>query len=190
MDEDPVLGGTFQEKAKGFLLEPKLRFHTCNGKAMFDFFVDVGATIPIGVKNTTVSHVYEVPFYNGITTWDMALEKKNAFGVGFTGSAGTNYAFSSLFAAFAELYYRGLSITWKAGEVKDYIEVIDNGYTSTTFTQEDLNVIEKEIEYVDEITEEDNLNMNQPRKKLKDYDPFSSWGIRVGLKMMFGGTKE
>lgn len=176
--------GTYSERASGFMLEPKLRFRT-NNEGKIHFYANAGVLIPLGVKNVVKTDEITDNSFSNITT-HAVLKKKGAMSLGFSGGVGITYNLTSMIALFGELYYRGINIPWKKASLTEYTSTSTNPYFPPTVTTlADLEVNQKEIEYAKEITETDNSSNKLPTKVLKDYDPFSSWGIKIGVMLMF-----
>lgn len=179
--------GTYSERASGFMLEPKLRFRT-NNEGKINFYANAGVLIPLGVKNVVRTDETS-DFYLSTITNHSVLKKNSAMTLGYSGGVGITYNLTSMIALFSELYYRGINIPWKKASFTEYLSTSENPYSSpTTTTLAGLEVSEKEFEYEKEITEDDNTDSDAPRIQLRDYDPLSSWGIKIGLMLMFASS--
>lgn len=176
--------GMYSERVSGFMLEPRLRFRTdLEGK--FNFYANAGLLVPVGVKNVITADETSVSSFSTMTT-NSVLKQKGGMTLGYSGGVGTTFNFTPIIALFGELYYRGISVPWKNASLTEYTSTSTNPYTGpTVITLADLEVNQREIEYEKEITQTDNISQDLPSIQLKDYDPVSSWGIKIGLQFLF-----
>ena len=106
------------------------------------------------------------------------MESQGSFSLGLTGAFGYNYAISDNMNFFAELQYSAMSM--KSGTSK---------YTKLEVGGKDqlagMDVRDKEVEYVDEVSSTDNQDPNVAAKALKGTSPFSAIGLNIGVTFSF-----
>lgn len=122
--------------------------------------------------------VFKIDEYNNnglnseidISTWYYY----DGFAIGFRTAIGISYKFfKDKFSAFTELYLIDLNYAPKKGKL---IEWNLNGKDNLP----NINTSDKEIEFTDSV-DEGNIDNNSPRKVQKEFYPFSSIGINIGL---------
>jgi hypothetical protein len=108
------------------------------------------------------------------------LELSGGMAMGLSSSIGALYNLSDNMSLFGELNMINMSYAPTKGEL---IEVTDNGIDELPY----MTTNEKEIEFVDSYTynSANPTSDSQPDKELKQYLPFGSFGINVGLKISF-----
>jgi len=163
-----------EAKTSGLRLAPQLVVKLDNG-----LYSRFGMIIPVMGKTIVTSsddHYQVAPAV--FVKKESTVEATGSFSMGFIGAIGYAYALSDNMDLFAEVEYIGMSI--KSG--------------TATLTQLDINgedqlanmkTIQKEYEFVDEVMDTDNTNVNEPGKSLKQKAPFSSLGLNIGIVMKF-----
>jgi hypothetical protein len=132
--------------------------------------------------------------YNGENTYNAfpvghtetnktTYEFKGRLSTGFSGCLGFLYDASQQFSFFIEA--NGIAHSWapKNGEITEYEE---NGHDELG----SLSVSEREVEFVDQVTENSNPSPNEPYKVLRTYIPLSAIFINAGFQFRFGGTSN
>jgi hypothetical protein len=182
-----TFNGSYAEKANGFFVAPQLRVFTFNPDRKIDYNARFGPVFAVGVKNKlTIDETSGDAGVYSQTTKSIA-EFNSSTGFGFTGSFGLEYRISNRISLTADAFYRGINLFWKTATLTEY----SSTYTPDvgdpiTETLTDLDVSDKEFEYVDKITEADNVDPDKPTKILKEDQPFGSYGIRIGISLNFG----
>ncbi len=164
-DEDYLKEG----KSSGLRLSPQLTFRLENG-----LYSRMGLVVP--VMGSTIATVNDKS-NTGVET-KISVENKGSFSVGFIGSIGYSYKVSDNLSVFGELEYLSLTIKQGTSSITEYTM---NG----TDVLSTLKTIQKETEYVDEVKNTDNTNVDAPRKVLANRAPFSAIGLNIGVMMSF-----
>jgi len=114
---------------------------------------------------------------------ELTQEYKGRVSTGFSGSLGLSYNATQTFSIFIE--GNGIAHSWapKQGEITEFKE---DGYDQLN----SLSVSEREVEFVNEVTETSNPPLDEPTKSLKMYVPLSAIFINVGIQLRFGGTSK
>lgn len=160
-------------------LTPAMRIAFGNGK--LGGYAKAGAIISVGGK-----FIYEHSDKDESPGFTATLYTREEFtgglGFGACGSLGFTYMFSPKAGIFGELsaYYQDWAPT--KGKVLAYD--VDGASRLPAMTKR-----EKETEFVDFYTETYPYNDNKPAKALKQYYPFSSVGITIGLHVSLGKTE-
>jgi hypothetical protein len=134
-----------------------------NPYAKFGLTVGVGSFTENSNRNST----------NGDHT-ERTWKNNGGVAVGYTASIGANYPLNEKMSLFGELTLIDLNYAPKKGEMTKYT---DNG-TDMLGT---LDVNDKEVEYVDSYSYDNNTSSNpdEPEKHLKWKLPFSSMGFNI-----------
>ena len=165
-----------EAKSSGLRLAPQLVIKLDNGLySRFGMIVPVmGKTV---ITNTN-DHYDPTGFGVVFVKQESTMEAKGSFSMGFIGAIGYAYALSDNMDLFAEVEYIGMSI--KSGSAKLTQYDVDG-----KDQLEGMKTFYKEYEFVDEVTSDDNKNMDEAGKGLKQKAPFSSIGLNIGIVMKF-----
>ena len=160
-------------------LTPALRFSL--GKDKLKPYMRVG--LVIGVGNKIVSKYSSTNFdvSNGKTNIDQSeMAITGGVSMGFAAGIGVNYMFSDKVGIFAELGI--ISQAW-APSKSVLTSSTSNGADNLQF----MTTSQKETDYVNSYTTTSGtFSPGTPSTQLKQYTPFSSVGINVGVHLAFG----
>lgn len=115
-------------------------------------------------------------------------ETKLSSGLGLVGGLGVNYAMSEKISLYAEVIANSLSVYNKSNEYTAYEEK-ENG--TVTGKLSDWKTYNKQTNYVKELTSASNgqetTNQDKASDELRSKLNLSSFGLRIGVKIAFGG---
>lgn len=116
------------------------------------------------------------PFY--YPTWDQTykFEYKRKLNIGITASLGMEFDISDDLSFFTEISYNEIAYIPKSGEITEFK---DRGIDELN----DLTVSERQVEFVDSYSENENNSDNIPTKMLKETFSFSNIAIMAGFKI-------
>ena len=188
-DVEQIFGdfsGTYTEQARGFYLEPQARLFTAHDDHPITWFLRAGLLLPVGVKLIRDIHETSEDLFSTTVT-DGTLEGKSSMNIGFSGAGGGIFHVNDRIGIFAEANVRAISLSWSTAEYTEFTSTYNSNFGGDPVITSlaDLDVADKQFEFVKVITDADNQDENQPTKQLKDYYPFSSAGINVGIEFRF-----
>jgi opacity protein-like surface antigen len=105
-------------------------------------------------------------------------ETSKGISIGIQSALGLDYPVSDKLSIIAELNFRDQKLAPKEGSVTKYTI---NGQDRLS----SLSVSDKQIEFVNELTSNDNADDNKPTKQLKQYSSLSSLGLNIGIRLKF-----
>ncbi|MEI8204010.1 MAG: outer membrane beta-barrel protein [Bacteroidota bacterium] len=114
-------------------------------------------------------------------TW----EYTGGMALGLNGAFGAAYHVSDLIAIYGELEVIGMSYA----PTKGTLTVLKDANGADVLSQV-TDIRDKEKEFVDKLSDtvpSAATDPNKPKQELKQYSPFSSFGINVGVQLSFGG---
>ena len=160
-------------------LTPALRFSV--GKDKLKPYMRVGLVIGVGSKISTTFSSNDFHASNGktdINESEMAVT--GGVSMGFAAGVGVKYMFSEKVGIFAELGM--ISQAW-APSKSVLTKSTTNGVDNLPF----LTTSQKETDYSSSYTTTSNIfSPGLPSTALKQYTPFSSVGVNVGVHLSFG----
>lgn len=108
------------------------------------------------------------------------MELSGGLAPGFSGSAGVLFPMNDMIQLFGEFNFMSMSFAPTKGEMT---ELTANGVDVLGL----LSTSEKEVEFVDSyfISDVSNQDPDSPSQELKQYLPFSSVGLRAGVRFSF-----
>ncbi|MFC1731932.1 outer membrane beta-barrel protein, partial [candidate division KSB1 bacterium] len=177
--EDQWVGGKADYTLKSKMLRFNPSIVIASGRDGINPYAKFGLIIGTG----SILYKYEENSGGNVLKYKQKL--KGGLALGCTAGLGAIYSLSDLMSFFAEINMVNLSYAPKKGEIT---EATNNGTdllpTATTK--------EKEVEFVDEYTTDNNTPLpdSQPDKHLKTRFPFGSIGINVGLIIKLSKSKE
>ncbi|MFN3446946.1 MAG: hypothetical protein ACK44D_14505 [Bacteroidia bacterium] len=110
------------------------------------------------------------------TKYESEYESTGGFSQGFMGALGSNFMISDKVEFYTELAFIAQSWAPNKSTLTKY-QVNGNSYLGA------LTQYSKEVEYVDSYTPPSSINYDESEKRLKEYLPFSSIGINIGLRI-------
>jgi outer membrane protein W len=160
-------------------LTPALRFSV--GKDKLKPYMRVGLVIGVGNKIATTFSSTDFNASNGKTNIDQSeMALTGGVSMGFAAGIGVNYMFSDKVGIFAELGI--ISQAW-APSKSVLTKSTSNGADNLPF----MTTSQKETDYVSSYTTTSGtFSPGTPSVALKQYTPFSSVGINVGVHLAFG----
>ncbi|MBT8326298.1 MAG: hypothetical protein KJP21_01160 [Bacteroidia bacterium] len=174
LDQSSPLGsGTAVTKSNQIRFAPSLLFH--NGDN--GLYGRVGLVLPVGGK-TTVEIVQEGGGFKSTENQESA----GAFSVGGVAGVGYKHGISDNLQIFGELQAVALTIKSKSSTITDYEDNLGGTLDSQYPTVQD-----KETEYVDEVKSTDNSDTSKPWMETASKSAYSSLGLNVGIRWIFGG---
>lgn len=160
-------------------LTPALRFSV--GKDKLKPYMRVGLVIGVGSKIVSTYSSTDFNSSNGKTNIDQSeMAVTGGVSMGFAAGIGVNYMFSDKVGIFAELGI--ISQAW-APSKSVLTKSTSNGADNLPF----MTTSQKETDYVNSYTTTSGtFSPGTPSIQLKQYAPFSSVGINVGVHLAFG----
>ncbi|MCK5856079.1 MAG: porin family protein [Bacteroidales bacterium] len=168
-------------KSNGLRLMPQLVYKLDNG-----FYGRFGVIIP--VMGSTVITSKDDKMMVGPGTFVVAeseMTTHGSFSIGFAGAIGYNFALNDNMNLFGELEYIGLSIKSGSAEYTKYeVGGVDQLPTMKTG--------QKEFTFLDEVDHSSDNTFSNPKwdpnqasVMLRQKAPFSSFGLNIGIVMVF-----
>jgi outer membrane protein W len=160
-------------------LTPALRFSV--GKDKLKPYMRVGLVIGVGNKISTTFSSTDFHSSGGYTNTDQSeMAVTGGVSMGFAAGVGVKYMFSEKVGIFAELGM--ISQAW-APSKSVLTKSTTNGVDNLPF----LTTSQKETDYSTSYTTSSNtFSPGLPSTALKQYTPFSSIGVNVGVHLSFG----
>lgn len=162
--------------AKMIRIMPSLRMTAGDGK--LKPYMRIGMVVGVGGKITADQTWTDTGCNcgNSETTW----EYTGGISLGATGAFGVNYTINEKISLFGELNFIAQSWAPEKGLLtKSMFNGADQLPNKTTS--------QKEIDFVKSYTTTSSVNTSAPTTQIKNYSPFSSIGINIGLTYSFGG---
>lgn len=163
-------------------IEPALRMGTGAGKARW--YMAAGPSLAIAPKITfegaQMDQYYNVsqPFQTLRRETNRNNELSGGIGLGAFGAIGFLYQGGGALGFFAEVSGTAQSWAPKKGHYETETRtVLGNGSASTDSDVENLDFV-------------DEYNEDEDNKGLLEHLPMSTWGVRLGLHVQFGGSAE
>jgi len=153
-------------------------------------YIKVGLVIGISPSITiTNDSTYSYStFYPTVTTIDTVVAQTNKLSggtsFGFSVALGADVRLNNLISLYGEIGMIGQTYAPTSGTLTSYTKDGADQLSTMTTSQ-------KQITYVDSYTTSSSAPTNAalPSQQLKVYEPFSSWGINIGVHLTFGGNK-
>lgn len=168
------------QSGKMIRLIPALRISAGEGK--LKPYIRMGVVIGFGGKiiiNKTEE--YLSPVSRTESTWQYS----GGISFGFTSALGINYHFKEKIALFGELSFIGQTWAPTKGIMKKYtVDGVDQ-LSSLTVSQKEINLVNSYSE--SSLTP---ANSSEATNQLKQFSPFSSAGLNVGIQFFFGNNKS
>lgn len=140
-------------------------------------FKEVSPYAKFGVVLGVASSIkYEQTETFGADNFQYQLDMEEGLAFGITGALGIDYAINPKISVFGEITATNLNYAPQKGYVT---KAMQNG---TDFLP-DLDVRDKEIEFLDDFT--DDGTANEPARQQRQSYPFSSVGLNLGVKYKF-----
>ena len=134
--------------------------------------------MPVGGSTVTNHNGTSTDPLGSVSSHDIVAESKGAFSLGFQGALGIAYGVSDNLSIFGEFSHVSLRIKGKTTTITSYksdgVEIVG-----------DLNTIQTDTEYVDEVSDTDNMDVNSPHKELNSTTNYNSLFINLGVKFNF-----
>ena len=170
-------------KANQFRLNPAIII--TSGSEGLAPYLKFGLVLGIGTK---VSVSQEYTSKTSVTAESKSIsewEQSGGMSIGLNGALGATYSISDNISLFAELEIISMSYApTKQSLVKYTIDGVDKLSTLKTYSIE--------TEYVSDYSATSQFptpsEFDKPKQELKQYVPFSSFGINVGLQIKFGDS--
>lgn len=169
-----VSEGYTKSKSSQLRLMPGIVMETSNES--LTIYSRLGLVLPIGGKTKTEEYNL-VTSPNKIETL-IKTEITGRFSYGYYGGVGVLLKIADNLKAFSEVEMINLRVKSKTGIITESTEN-EVDILATTPTRI------KEVEYVDEVTSGDNINDDEPGKRLAFKSNFSSLGLNFGIRMNF-----
>jgi len=173
----------FEFSSSIFRITPALRFST--NHEHLNAYTRIGCVI--GVNGYYEEKLRAEKHNNGPMSYtelfEITQEYKGRMSAGFSGSVGLIYNLCHNFSIFIE--GNGIAHSWapKKGEITEFKQ---DGIDRMSW----LSVSEREVEFVNEITESEYPDQDKPRQSLKMYVPLSAIFLNVGIQFRFGCTSN
>ncbi len=170
-----------------FRLTPTL-IVSAGGEGKLTPYTRFGLVIPVAGKTVAT----EDDKRNPNSTTEMVRESKGKATIGFEGGVGVRYKLSENLALSVELVYTALRIRTKSAELTKY-DKTTNGTTVDMLPN--MNVAQKELNFVDELTPSSNVqgnanfSLDKPTDMLSTSSNFNNFGIRVGVVYTLGAAE-
>lgn len=162
-------------KGKMIRITPALRVATSGEK--IKGYCKFGPVIGVGTK-VDVEETGSYSMGGGYSSsWNNEYNYSGGISVGLMGAAGIEFNLSDMFGIYFEL--NSISQSWAPKEME--------------FTETETNVgpfgVDTETD-AGNVDFKDKVDDNDVDKELKEFIPFSSVGIKAGIKLTFGGGSE
>ena len=169
--------------SKNLLLNPSLRY-TCNIKKIKPYG-RFGLVLPLNPKIKVAEQfrgndpirMVDLDYESEATV----IAKKN---LGYNGGVGIEYEVSKRFSCWAEVGAQFL-------QVKQDRKTVDRFFNNMS-GQDELDILpvnEREFVFKDGISQEDNMDPNQPSVLIQQAQPFSNFGLQAGLRFRIDNKK-
>ncbi len=172
--------GSQEGQTSGLILAPQFVMKTESG-----LYSRVGIFMPVAGKTVITYSNSDVMGDGSNVLMEMEGESQGSFSLGLVGAVGYNYSLSDQMDLFCELQYSYLSMKSGTYEHTKY-EVGGKDALAN------MDVYNKQIEYVDELTTSSNnatynpnYDKTKPKEELKDTAPFSALGLNIGIIFNF-----
>lgn len=151
------------------------------GEGSFRPYAKLGLVIGLTTK---FGFTYDYQYTNtsgNVRLSEQEIEYTGGISIGAAGAIGANYYITDNIGIFAEV---GVIAQEHAPKKSELVKYTDDGVDQLdTYTTS-----MKETEFVDEYTvTSPNASQDSPNKSLKQYHPFSSIGLNIGVTFAFGG---
>lgn len=181
----PVLNELTQERSNQIRVLPAVL--VSGGLGNIDPYCRVGVSLPL-MTTTYESYIGNSEVPNTIASAKIESEITGKFVLGYTGALGCNFSLGSRLFLFAEL--GAISQRLKASEGTLTIYEFD-GIDGLG----DLDVIDKEWNYLESVTTDDNsillnpdVDRSQPEDRQQISQNLSSFYLKAGVSIYFGGA--
>ncbi len=170
--DDQGVTGNGEVKGKIMRITPALKVtggEKMKPYAKFGLVIGVGAKGDLTYTETGVGYTYkDTRKYSGGTS------------IGWMGAFGVDFELSDMIGIFLEL--NSINQTW-APEKNEWSRNVTSGISTQSESGTQT--------YVDKLSgaQSQSAIFGVNNQELKDYNPFSSFGIHVGAKLSFGGSK-
>lgn len=180
----------FTQKSNGLLVEPYLAFKYTPEGSPLTVYTKTGLLLPSSVKKTkttsqTVTSLYYTETENSTEVY------KSGLSMGASAGLGISYKTNDMFSIFAQMVYRSMSVWYKTSSLTNYTYTYTSTWMNESKSLADLDVVDKETEYVKETTyDSNNIDETKPSQQVRIAESYNSLLFSIGLRVNMNGVKS
>lgn len=172
----PNTESTSKVKGNQIRVMPSLMF-TGKNEALH-LYGRIGLILPVGASSKSEQVTLGQDIGGNSSETIFKYDRTNAFNIGYFGALGVSVKIADNMHFFAEAELINLRMKQKTATLTEFTV---NGEDKL----ETLTTQQKQTVYVDEVTSEDNVKINEPQTVRAQTQNFSSVGLNIGIKLYF-----